>query len=112
MLGWRRLLDLFNGNLEACICKLVGKGLAVAFGDALENMRTGAFVRFGSRADAVLNGRKSFLMVIVIVGIAIFDGAVEPSGLTMKYDGLAGNVLSVDIGAMDAFADIETKDMV
>lgn len=84
MLGWRRLLGLFDGNLEAGICKLVGKGLAVAVGDALENMRTRAFVRFGSRADAVLSGRRSVLMVIVIVGIATFDGAVEPSGLTMK----------------------------
>lgn len=84
MLGWRRLLDLFDGNLEAGMCKLVEKDLELAVGDALENIRTRAFVRFGSRADAVLNGRKSFLMVIVIVGIAIFDGAVVPSGLTMK----------------------------
>lgn len=84
MLGWRRLLDVFDGNLEAGMWKLVEKDLAVAVGDALENIRTRAFVRFGSRVDAVLNGRKSFLMVIVIVGIAIFDGAVVPSGLTMK----------------------------
>lgn len=69
------MLDVFDGNSEGGVCKLVEKGLAVAVGDALESIRTTAF---GSRADAVLYGRKSFLMVVVIVAISIFSDAVVP----------------------------------
>lgn len=79
-LGLRRLL-VFDGNLEAGV---VEKDLAVATGDALESIRTRAFVKFGRRADAVLYGRRSFLIVIVVVAIAIFGDAGVPSGLTMK----------------------------
>lgn len=76
---------MFDVNLEAGVCKPVGGELAVAVGVGLENTRMGPFVRFvGSRADAVLYGRRSFLMVVVIVGIAIDGDGVEPSGLTMK----------------------------
>lgn len=79
-LGLRRLL-VFDGNLEAGV---VETDLAVATGDALESIRIRVFVKFGRRADAVLYGRKSFLIVIVVVAIAIFGDACVPSGLTMK----------------------------
>lgn len=79
-LGLRRLL-VFDGNLEAGV---VEKDLAVATGDALESIRIRAFVKFGRRSDAVLCGRRSFLIVIVVVAIAIFGDAGVPSGLTMK----------------------------
>lgn len=58
--------------------------MAVATGYALESIRTRAVVKFGRRADAVLYGRKSFLIIIVVVAIAIFGDAGVPSGLTMK----------------------------
>lgn len=81
--GWTRLLVL-DGNLEAGVCKVVVKGLAVTIGDALESIRTGMFVNVGRRADAVLYSRRSCLIVIVVVAIAIFGGAGVPSALTMK----------------------------
>lgn len=75
---------MFDGNSEAGVCKLVEGYLAVAVRIAPECIRTRAFVKFGSRTDAILDGRKSFLVVVVVVGIAIDSGAVVPSGLTMK----------------------------
>lgn len=81
-LGWWRLL-VTDGNLDAGACKVVEKDLAVAIADALESIRTRAFGKVG-RADAVLYGRRSLLIVIVVVAIATFGGAGLPSGLTMK----------------------------
>lgn len=75
---------MFVDNFEAGVCKEVEKDLAVATGDALEIIRTRALVKIGKRADNVLYGRRSFLIVIVVVEIAIFGGAGVPSGLTMK----------------------------
>lgn len=75
---------MFDGNLEAGVCTVVEKDLAVATGDGLESIRIRAFAKVGRRADAVLYGRRSFLIVIVVVAIAIFGGAGVPSGLTMK----------------------------
>lgn len=74
---------MFDGKLVAGV---VEKDMAVATGDALESIRTRAFVTFGRRADAVLYDRKPSLIVIVVVAIAraIFGDASVPSGLTMK----------------------------
>lgn len=47
-------------SVLAGVCKLVEKELVVGVEDALEKIRTMAFVRFGNRADAVLYGRKLF----------------------------------------------------
>lgn len=74
---------MFDGKLEASVLE---KDMSVATGDALENIRAKAFVPFGRRADAMLYERKSSLIVIVVVAIAIgiFGDAGVPSGLTMK----------------------------
>lgn len=78
-LGWGRLF-VTDGNLE---CKVVEKDRAVAIADALESIRTRAFGKV-DKAEAVLYGRRSFLIVIVVVATATFGGAGVPSGLTMK----------------------------
>lgn len=75
---------MFDDNFGASVCQEVEKDMGVDTGDALESIRTGALVKIGKRADNVLCGRRSFLIVIVVVAIAIFGGAGVPSGLTMK----------------------------